>query len=145
MNITCECDHDTLLRGAYWWSMPEWLYNHPGRESTEYLGYVNSVGSKPKEFYQPPREFLTYPKGVSRRCTQSSTKLQTKIDMNRKMENTDKDQLEELIKKEMYHTLLKISKVSPINIPVKFRHELGTLVSDKILELYDPSHRSKII
>ncbi len=75
----CTCTHEELLKGAYWWSMPEWVYNHPGRTAADYLGYINSTSQKPKEFFKPARDYLTYPKGISRRCGPSKLKLKDAV------------------------------------------------------------------
>lgn len=66
--VTCECSEEQLIRTAYWWSQREWVFNHAGRESEEYITYMNSVHIYDKEFYGNSGEYLHYTKGNTKKC-----------------------------------------------------------------------------
>ena len=59
--VLCECDDDTLIKTAYWWSKREWIYLHPGRDAHEYQKYLNACTGQLKEYFGIAKDYLLKP------------------------------------------------------------------------------------
>ncbi len=64
----CECELDFLVITSYWWTKPEWIFNHPGINPDDYYVYRGKIAGYPREMFLDGRQFRDPKSNTNFKC-----------------------------------------------------------------------------